>query len=79
MIEWIKRTLSESGSNEPSTKRQVLAFSVILTGGIIVASFVTGKDIPSNSLTLLQTLLSISGISYTISRFSENKEVVNNG
>lgn len=75
MINWIKQTLSESNTHEsPSIKRQILAWSVLLTTVLCSASFILNRELPTSVLTLLQTLLGVSGVSYTISRFAETKD-----
>lgn len=78
MKDWIKRTLSEKDGT-PSSKRQMMAFTVILAGVIISTSFALSKEIPTSALTLLQSLLGAVGVTYSITRFAENKETDNNG
>lgn len=76
MKEWIKRTLSESDGS-PSIKRQSLAITLIVVSSICISSFIMNKPIDSSLVTMLQSLLGISGLSYTIARFSENKDTTN--
>lgn len=78
MKDWIKKSLSEKDGT-PSSKRQMMAFVVALSSIIVSTSFALSKEIPATALTILQTLLGAVGVSYSITRFAENKETDNNG
>ena len=67
MKDWIKRTLSEKDGS-PSSKRQILMGSVLLTGIVALFSFILRIEVPNTAVTLLQTLLGVSGVSYSVTR-----------